>query len=113
MPEPDPMAFPLATQAAALPASEAATLRRPPFTRDRPVRGRRRRARPAPRAVDAAAALVGLGLGAVIAMAIDAETAGALRAAGGWATFGGRLAGLTGAYLLLVVVLLTGRVPFV
>lgn len=57
--------------------------------------------------------LLGVGLGAVIGLAVTAETWSALGAAGGWLMAGGRLAGLIGAYLLLVVVLLAGRVPFV
>jgi predicted ferric reductase len=71
------------------------------------------RARRAPRSlvVDAAGALSGLGLGAVIGMAITAESRGALAAPGGWATFAGRLSGLLGAYLMLLMVLLMARIP--
>jgi predicted ferric reductase len=59
------------------------------------------------------AALAGLGLGATIASGLSAETWSAVNAAGGWATAAGRMAGLVGAYLLLMVVLLAGRVPVV
>jgi predicted ferric reductase len=71
------------------------------------------RAQRAPRSlvVDLAAALAGLGLGAVIGLAITAESWRALSAAGGWATFAGRLFGLLGAYLMLVMVLLMARIP--
>ncbi|HET9093774.1 MAG TPA: ferredoxin reductase family protein [Solirubrobacteraceae bacterium] len=65
------------------------------------------------RSVDLVAALLGLGLGIVIALAIDAQSWGALSAPGGWLTFGGRLTGLVGAYAMLLVVLLAGRVPIV
>jgi predicted ferric reductase len=65
------------------------------------------------RIIDAFAAAVGLGLGAVIALAITGETWGSLTAPGGVATFLGRLSGLTGAYLMLVMLLLIARVPFI
>jgi predicted ferric reductase len=64
-------------------------------------------------AVDAAAGLVGVGLGVTIALAVTAESWGSVRASGGWLTAGGRLAGLLGAYLMLVVVLLAGRVAVI
>jgi predicted ferric reductase len=79
-----------------------------------PVGRRRARARrPAPKIVDAIAGLVGLGLGATIGLGVHAETWSALNAPGGWLTATGRMAGLVGAYLMLVVVLLAGRVPVV
>jgi predicted ferric reductase len=86
------------------PRLEAAVLEKPGW--------RRTRARePKPLAVDVAVGLLGVGLGVTIALAVTAESWGALRASGGWSTAGGRLAGLVGAYLMLVVVLLAGRVP--
>lgn len=79
-----------------------------------------RRVRPTPvsrrhrgRIIKAALALVGLGMGACVGLAIDTETAGALRAPGGVATFAGQLAGLTGAYLMLVMLLLVARIPVI
>lgn len=69
--------------------------------------------RPPDRAVDLAAAAVGLGMGACVGLAINAESVSALRAPGGWATFIGRLAGLSGAYLMLIMVLLVARIPWV
>jgi predicted ferric reductase len=63
--------------------------------------------------VDAVAALLGVGLGVTIALGVRAESWSALNARGGWLTAGGRMAGLTGAYLTLVTVLLAGRVPVV
>ncbi len=65
------------------------------------------------RSVDVVTAIAGLGLGATVAMAITAESWSALNAPGGWLTFGGRVAGLVGTYLMLIVVLLAGRVPIV
>lgn len=81
-----------------------------------PGRVRRRRAwapPPAPKTVDRLAGLAGLGLGVTIAMAVTAESWSALNAPGGWLTAAGRMAGLVGTYLMLVVVLLIGRVPAV
>lgn len=74
---------------------------------------RRRSARPRPRAIDGLAALLGLGLGATIALGLTAESAGTLTVAGGAWTFAGRLTGLVGSYALLVTVLLAGRLPIV
>ncbi len=65
------------------------------------------------RSVDLVAGMLGLGLGIVIALAIDAQSWGALNAPGGWLTFGGRITGLVGTYAMLLVVLLAGRVPVV
>ena len=62
---------------------------------------------------DVAVAAAGLGLGAVIAMAVTAETAGSLHSPGGWTIFAGRMAALVGSYLLLLSVLLVGRIPAV
>ena len=79
------------------------------------VAGSRRRGRrpapPQPLVVTAMAAAVGLGLGTVIAMAIDAESAGSLAAPGGWATAAGRITGLVAMYAMIVVVLLVARIP--
>ncbi|HEY6761444.1 MAG TPA: ferredoxin reductase family protein [Baekduia sp.] len=74
-------------------------------------RRRRRPARQRPRVVDALAAVAGLGLGATLALGVNAESAGSLRAAGGLATAGGRLAGLAAAYAMVVVVVLVARLP--
>jgi ferredoxin-NADP reductase/DMSO/TMAO reductase YedYZ heme-binding membrane subunit len=75
-----------------------------------PTRVRRRLpARRCPRVVDALAGLAGLGLGVTLALGVSAESAGSLRADGGWATAGGRLAGLAAAYTMVVVVVLVAR----
>ena len=72
-----------------------------------PIRVRRKRL------VDLAAVLVGLGFGVTLGLAFEAETWRALHAPGGWTTFLGRLAGLAGAYGMLVQLLLIARIPFV
>ncbi|HEV2450333.1 MAG TPA: ferric reductase-like transmembrane domain-containing protein, partial [Streptosporangiaceae bacterium] len=70
-------------------------------------------AAPRPALVRAALAVIGIGLGAVTALALTAETASQLSGAGGVATFLGSLTGLIGTYLALVMVLLVSRIPFV
>ena len=59
------------------------------------------------------AGLVVGGLGAVLVMGAFSYSLRALRAPGGLATFLGQEAGLGGAFLLLVMVLLMGRIPAV
>ncbi|MBO0823718.1 MAG: ferric reductase-like transmembrane domain-containing protein, partial [Actinobacteria bacterium] len=96
--------------------SDAAAGRpRPPA----PQRGRApqmnwRRSAPAPRraVVDVCAALAGVGLGLVVASVVMNETRGSLAAPGGQLTALGRLAAFTGAYLLLVMVVLAARLPW-
>jgi predicted ferric reductase len=67
---------------------------------------------PLPWIADAFAGLAGLGLGVTLALVISGETRGSLAAPGGWLIAGGRLAGFTGAYLLLVMVVLIARLPW-
>ena len=62
--------------------------------------------------MDFCAALAGLGLGAVLAAVVLGETRGALAAPGGLLTTAGRLAGFTGAYLMLIMVVLIARLPW-
>jgi len=73
-----------------------------------------RRSAPVPRpvVVDVCAALAGLGFGAVLAAVVTGESAGALRAPGGLLTAAGRFAGFTGAYLMLIMVVLVARLPW-
>ena len=52
-----------------------------------------------------------LGLGATIGIDAATESRGAIAAAGGTATALGQLTGLVGAYLMMVMVLLMGRLP--
>ena len=88
------------------PATRARLLQSPPGT-GRPG--------PAPRRVvlDVALAVVGLGFGATVGVALTAERVSELHARGGIAMFLGNLTGLTGTYLALVMVLLVSRVPAV
>ena len=67
---------------------------------------------PLPRFADGCAALAGLGLGAVVALVIASESRGTLAAPGGWLTAAGRLSGFVGGYLLLMLVLLMARIPW-
>jgi predicted ferric reductase len=62
--------------------------------------------------VDACAAVAGIGFGAVVASVITSETRGSLAAPGGPLTALGRLAGFTGTYLILIMVVLIARLPW-
>jgi predicted ferric reductase len=62
--------------------------------------------------VDACAALAGLGFGAVLAAVILGESRGSLAAPGGLLSAAGRLAGFTGTYLMLIMVVLVARLPW-
>jgi ferredoxin-NADP reductase len=62
--------------------------------------------------VDACAALAGLGFGAVLAAVITGESRGSLAAPGGLVSAAGRMAGFTGAYLMLIMVVLVARLPW-
>lgn len=77
----------------------------------RPTR-RRPGPAPAPRVTDALAVIAGLGLGVAVALAFWGESLGALRVPGGWLTLAGRLAALIGTYLMLVMVVLMSRIPW-
>jgi ferredoxin-NADP reductase len=68
--------------------------------------------RPRPAIVDACAAAAGLGFGAVLAAVSLGESRGSLAAPGGLLSAAGRLAGFTGAYLILVMVVLIARLPW-
>ena len=63
--------------------------------------------------LDAAVALVAAGLGLVVWMGFNVESAGALRARGGVVTFLGQESALAGAYMLLVMLLLVARIPWI
>ena len=77
----------------------------------RPIR-RRPGPAPAPRVTDALAVIAGIGLGLAVALAFWGESLGALRVPGGWYTLAGRLAALVGTYLMLVMVVLMSRIPW-
>lgn len=84
---------------------------RPLWLRAREPGERRTPAPQRPLVVSVLAALAGIGLGITIALGITAESAGALAAPGGVATFIGRMTGLLAAYAMVVVVLLVARIP--
>jgi predicted ferric reductase len=67
---------------------------------------------PSRRFADVFTALAGLGLGVVIATVYVSQTPGSMQAPGGALTAVGRLAGFTGAYLMLIMVLLIARLPW-
>ena len=67
---------------------------------------------PRPAIVDACAALAGLGFGAVLAAVILGESRGSLAAPGGLFSAAGRLAGFAGTYLMLIMVVLIARLPW-
>src|SRR5580693_911602 len=75
---------------------------------------RMRRPGPAPRPgfVTGCAVLAGLGFGVVGGTVIIGESRGSLAAPGGLLTAAGRLAGFTGAYLMLIMVVLVARLPW-
>ena len=67
---------------------------------------------PRPRFVNACAAVAGIGFGAVLASVITNESRASLAAPGGLLTAAGRLAGFTGTYLILIMVVLVARLPW-
>jgi predicted ferric reductase len=67
---------------------------------------------PRRRVADALAALAGLGFGVTLGLVIAGETRGTLAAPGGWLIAGGRLAGFSGAYLMLIMMVLIARLPW-
>jgi len=67
---------------------------------------------PIPWVADLLAVLAGIGLGVVVALVAVGETGGTLASPGGWLIAIGRLAGLTGTYLMLVMIVLIARLPW-
>jgi predicted ferric reductase len=67
---------------------------------------------PRRRVADVLAVVAGLGLGVTLGLVISGETRGTLAAPGGWFIAGGRLAGFAAAYLMLVMVVIIGRLPW-
>jgi len=61
---------------------------------------------------DACLVLAGLGLGITLALVVSAESRSTLAAPGGLFLAGGRLAGFTGTYLILVMIVLIARMPW-
>ena len=88
---------------------------RPMHSLPRPqaAKGRHRPGRPPrPWIADAFVVLAGAGLGAVLGAFITGETLRSLTGPGGFLIAGGRLAGFTGAYLMLLMVLLIARLTW-
>ena len=56
--------------------------------------------------------LAGLGFGVTLGTVIISESGGSLAEPGGLLTAAGRLAGFTGAYLMLIMVVLVARLPW-
>jgi predicted ferric reductase len=65
-----------------------------------------------PRFTDFCAGLAGIGFGAVLAAVLAGESSSSLAAPGGKITALGRLAGFTGTYLLLIMIVLVARLPW-
>ena len=100
---------PSMTEAVTLPRHET-----PAFeTRPRPTRAPRRSARPPrPRFANALAIIAGVGLGLSIGLAFWGQPFASYTTAGGWFTLAGRITGLSGTYLMLIMVLLVTRLPW-
>lgn len=73
---------------------------------------RRHRRRPRPVSVEVLLAVLGLGLGAILGLVVTGESRGSLAAPGGLLIAGGRLCGFTGAYFMLIMVVLVARLPW-
>lgn len=84
-----------------------------PQWKDHGVAVRRRSGNaPMPWVADVLALLAGVGLGVVIALVVVGESMGTLRSPGGWFIAAGRLTGFTGTYLMLVMLVLVARIPW-
>lgn len=82
-------------------------------TKPRPSRAPRRVARPPQRrTANNLALLAGIGLLISVGLAFIGESLGSFKSAGGWFTFAGRVTGLSGTYLLIIMVLLVTRLPW-
>jgi predicted ferric reductase len=67
---------------------------------------------PNPLVADLFAAAAGIGLGGIIALVVTGESHGSLVSPGGWFIAAGRLTGFTAAYLMLLMLLLIARLPW-
>ncbi len=67
---------------------------------------------PRPWVADLFLGLAGLGLGITLALFVTAESSGALAAPGGLFLAGGRFAGFVGTYLILVMIAMIARLPW-
>ncbi len=76
------------------------------------TRGRAPGKGPQPRAAHALELLCGIGFGTVVALGLSVENVATLESRGGWAQAIGRLCAFSGSYLLLVMVVLMARLPW-
>ena len=82
-------------------------------TRRRPTRAPRRAARPPrPHIANALAWIGGVGFVLSIGLSFIGQSLSSYGAAGGWFTFAGRLTGLVGTYLMIIMVILITRLPW-
>ncbi|MGC1419483.1 MAG: ferric reductase-like transmembrane domain-containing protein [Acidimicrobiales bacterium] len=97
------------TEVHTLPRRESTTFE----MRRRPTRSPRRTARaPKPRVASTLALIAGVGFGLSIGLAFWGQSFSSYESAGGWFTLAGRVTGLTGTYLMLIMVLLVTRLPW-
>jgi|ERR1017187_4238634 predicted ferric reductase len=82
-------------------------------TRRRPAPAPRRAARPPrPRVASTLALIAGVGFGLSIGLAFWGQSFSSYESAGGWFTLAGRVTGLSGTYLMIIMVLLVTRLPW-
>jgi predicted ferric reductase len=67
---------------------------------------------PKPRFASTLALIAGIGLGLSIGLAFWGQSFSSYESAGGWFTLAGRITGLTGTYLMIIMVLLVTRLPW-
>ncbi len=67
---------------------------------------------PRPIVADVLGALAGLGFGLTLALVVINESSGSLASPGGWFTAAGRVTGFLGSYLMLLMVFLIARIPW-
>jgi len=67
---------------------------------------------PRPIVADILGALAGLGFGLTLALVVINESSGSLASPGGWFTAAGRTSGFLGSYLMLLMVFLIARIPW-
>ena len=79
---------------------------------DTPATRRRPAPAPIPRLADRLAIVAGVGFLLTLGLAFWGESLTTLEAAGGWMTLVGRLTGLSGTYLMVIMVILISRVPW-
>ncbi|HUV58321.1 MAG TPA: ferric reductase-like transmembrane domain-containing protein [Acidimicrobiales bacterium] len=67
---------------------------------------------PRPIVADILGALAGLGFGLTLALVVINESSGSLASPGGWFSAAGRVSGFLGSYLMLLMVFLIARIPW-